>query len=109
MKPIARDQYRITSVKVLGRGKLRLKYINGYWVEVDLRDLADRGGQLAKLADDAFLARYKLREFGMYLDWPGEIGLDAETLWERGQRVVGEEELSIDGLGRPRIGMPKKK
>ncbi len=102
MKPIPREQYRITAVKVPGRGRIRLKYINDYWIEVDLAPLIARGGQLARFADDQFLVNYRTKEHGMYLDWPGDIALSAETLWEMGTRWVNKaDELSIEGLGRP--------
>jgi hypothetical protein len=95
MKPIDRDKYRITSVKALKRGKVQLKYINGYWIEVDLRDLADKGGLAAKPHEDAFLVRGRTQDHGSYLEWPNGLSLSAETLWEWGKRVVGEDELTI--------------
>lgn len=98
MKPIEREHYRITAVKSMGRAKLRLKYINGYWIEVDLLSLAKKGGQFDKLIDDPFLARGRTQDNGNYMEWPNGISLSAETLWEWGRRVVGEDELSIGAI-----------
>lgn len=98
MKPIDRDKYRITAVKALGRARLQLKYINGYWIEVDLRSLSDKGGLAERLAEDAFLLRGRTQDHGGYVEWPNGLSLSAETLWEWGRRVTGEDELSLGFL-----------
>src|SRR5690606_26875117 len=101
MKPIEREHYRITAVKSMGRAKIRLKYINGYWIEVDLLSLTKKGGVFDKLTEDSFLARGRTQDNGSYMEWPNGISLSAETLWEWGRRAPGEDELSI-GVMRER-------
>jgi hypothetical protein len=100
MKPVERENYRIIAVKSMGRARLRLKYVNGYWIEVNLESLYKRGGLFDKLADDSFLSRGRTQDNGNYLEWPNGLTLGAETLWEWGQRVAGDDELTL-GMDRP--------
>lgn len=98
MKPIEREHYRITAVKSLGRAKIRLKYVNGYWIEVDLESLSKKGGQFDRLAENDFLAKGRTQDNGNYMEWPNGLSLSAETLWEWGRRAPGEDELSIGSI-----------
>ncbi len=58
---------------------LRLRFESGEWRILDLRPYLSEG-RLAMLADPVFLAQVRVA-FGT-VEWPGEIDLDPEELYE---------------------------
>jgi len=84
MESIDRDNYRITDFRAMGHGRILLKFVNGVWVENDLSDLIAIGGIFVRLADDNYLAQAKIGDYGMWIEWPGELDIGADTLWEDG-------------------------
>lgn len=87
MERIDRDNYRIVDFRALGGARIQLKYINGVWVENDLSDLVALGGICAQLADDAYLAQARIGDYGFWIEWPGDVDVGADTLWEDGVPV----------------------
>jgi hypothetical protein len=87
MDAISRSQYRIVDLRPVGRGRIQLQYVNGPWVENDLSDLIAIGGIYNALADDSYLAKVRIGEYGRYIEWPDEIDIGADTLWEDGVLV----------------------
>ena len=73
---------RIASVKPAGEYKLRLRWVSGKTMEVDLSEPVHRLKGMRPLRDQAVFARAAKGEGGHSIVWPDEIGMGADRLWE---------------------------
>lgn len=73
---------RIAGVKYTGEYALRLRWVNGKTMAVDLREPVHRLKGLRPLRDQAVFARATKGEGGHSVVWPGEIDMGADRLWE---------------------------
>ena len=76
----------IKEARVEAGRRVRLRFADGRSGMVDLSELISRGGVFARLANDADFARMHIGEGGRWLEWPGEIDLCADALYESLQR-----------------------
>ena len=74
----------IVAFRSLGRGQILLQFRHGPWVEVSLESVIAIGNMCARLADDDYLAQASIGDYGHWLEWPGELDIGADQLWERG-------------------------
>jgi hypothetical protein len=70
-------------VEWLGGHRLRLEFNNGDAGEVDLSKCLQFQGELAPLADPAFVAKARVHFDAGTVCWPGDIDLDPEVLHHR--------------------------
>jgi hypothetical protein len=80
---------RMIGVKVSGDKKVSLRFESGKIFTVDLRDIVQGSKGLKKLRDEKVFARVALGEGGHSIEWPGELDIGADTLWERALRQNG--------------------
>jgi Protein of unknown function (DUF2442) len=73
---------RIASVKYVGQYALRLRWVNGRTMPVDLSEPVHRLKGMRPLRDQAVFARATKGEGGHSVVWPGEIDMGADRLWE---------------------------
>ena len=73
---------RIASVQHAGEYKLRLRWVSGKTIVVDLSEPVHRLKGLRPLRDESVFARAVNSEGGHSIVWPGEIDLGADRLWE---------------------------
>jgi hypothetical protein len=73
---------RIASVKHAGEYKLRLRWVSGKTMVVDLSEPVHRLKGLRPLRDQAVFARAAKGEGGHSIMWPDEIDMGADRLWE---------------------------
>lgn len=73
---------RIASVKYAHEYTLRLRWVNGKTMPVDLSEPVHRLKGLRPLQDRAVFARAAKGEGGHSVVWPGELDLGADRLWE---------------------------
>jgi hypothetical protein len=73
---------RIAGVKYTGEFKLRLRWVNGKTISVDLHEPVHRLKGMRSLRDKAMFARAARGEGGHSVVWPGEIDMGADRLWE---------------------------
>jgi hypothetical protein len=73
---------RIAGVKYTGEYTLRLRWVNGKTMSVDLREPVHRLKGLRPLRDQALFARATKGEGGHSIEWPGELDMGADRLWE---------------------------
>ena len=75
---------RIASVKHAGEYKLRLRWVSGKTMTVDLSEPVHRLKGMRPLRDEAAFARAAKGEGegGHSVVWPGEIDMGADRLWE---------------------------
>jgi len=73
---------RIAGVKYTGEFKLRLQWVNGKTISVDLHEPVHRLKGMRSLRDKAMFARAAKGEGGHSVVWPGEIDMGADRLWE---------------------------
>ena len=99
---------QIVDFRPLGCGRIRLQFLHGPWVEVDLSYLIEIGGIFAPLADDSFLAQARIGDYGHWIEWPGEVDQPADSLWLRGIPVDhphgtkrNPEELAVEATAGP--------
>ena len=62
--------------------RLRLRFADGRSGTVDLGELVARGGVFDRLRDDAAFAQVRVGKGGRWLEWPGDIDLCADSLYE---------------------------
>jgi hypothetical protein len=65
--------------------RLRLRFADGRVGRVDLSDLVARGGVFARLRDGGEFARVRVAGGGRWLEWPGDIDLCADALYQSTQ------------------------
>ncbi len=73
---------RIASVKHAGEYKLRLRWVSGKTMVVDLSEPVHRLKGLRPLRDQTVFARVAKGEGGHSIVWPDEIDMGADRLWE---------------------------
>jgi len=73
---------RITSVEAAGEQSVRLRFDSGKTFTVNLRELSQRSKGLKRLREAKFFARVSLGEGGHSIEWPGELDVGADTLWQ---------------------------
>jgi hypothetical protein len=73
---------RIAGVKYAGEYRLRLRWVSGKTMVVDLREPVHRLKGLRPLRDQSAFARAIKGEGGHSVVWPGEIDMGAARLWE---------------------------
>lgn len=70
----------IVSAKAKAPALLTLAWSDGTRATLDLTSTL-RGRGFASLRDGKTFARAKVGEWGHSVEWPGDVGLSAETLW----------------------------
>jgi hypothetical protein len=73
---------RVASVKYEGDYSLRIRWVNGKAMSVDLQDPVSRLKGMRALRDKAAFAQASKGEGGHSVVWPGEIDMGADRLWE---------------------------
>jgi len=73
---------RIAHVRYAGEYTLRLRWVNGKTMSVDLREPVHRLKGLRPLRDQGVFARAAKGEGGHSVIWPGEIDMGADRLWK---------------------------
>ena len=73
---------RIAGVKHAGEYKLRLRWVSGKTMVVDLSEPVHRLKGLRPLRDEGVFARAAKGEGGHSVVWPDEIDMGADRLWE---------------------------
>jgi hypothetical protein len=73
---------RIASVKYEGDYTLRLRWVNGKTMPLDLSEPIHRLKGMRSLRDTAVFARAAKGDGGHSVIWPGEIDMGADRLWE---------------------------
>lgn len=73
---------RIAGVKHVGEHKLRLRWVSGKTMTVDLSEPVQRLKGLRPLREGTGFARAAKGEGGHSIAWPGEIDMGADRLWE---------------------------
>ncbi|MEP7243203.1 MAG: helix-turn-helix transcriptional regulator [Gammaproteobacteria bacterium] len=73
---------RIASVKYADEYKLRLRWVSGKTMVVDLSEPVHRLKGLRPLRNQPAFTRAAKGEGGHSVVWPGEIGMGADRLWE---------------------------
>jgi hypothetical protein len=73
---------RIVQVKPAGEYALGVRWLNGKAFVVDLREPVFRLKSLRPLRDTALFARACVGEDGYSVEWPGDLDMSADRLWE---------------------------
>ncbi|MHB8741974.1 MAG: DUF2442 domain-containing protein [Sulfuricaulis sp.] len=77
-----RKEIRIADVKHAGEYRLRVRFVSGKELTVDLRALVHRLKGLRPLRDASAFARARVSEGGHSVVWPGELDVGADRLFE---------------------------
>jgi hypothetical protein len=85
----SRSQIRVASVKPAGEYVLRVRWVSGKQLLVDLRDMVHRLKALRALRDPAVFARAVVGEGGHSAAWPGDLDIGATRLLELGLEQSG--------------------
>jgi hypothetical protein len=72
----------LQSVRPLANWCVHLSWANGTNAKVDLSDPIHRLKGLRPLRNPEVFAQVQLEEGGRSLEWPGDIGIGADTLWD---------------------------
>jgi hypothetical protein len=89
MSEDSKSQVRVASVKPAGEYALRIQWVNGKELPVDLRDIVHRLKGLRALRDRAVFARACVGEGGHSVAWPGDLDIGATRLLELGLEQGG--------------------
>lgn len=73
---------RISSVKYADEYSLRLRWVNGKTMSVDLQEPVNRLKGMRPLRNKAVFAQANKGEGGHSIVWPGDIDMGADRLWE---------------------------
>lgn len=73
---------RIASVKSAGEYSLRIRWVNGKTLPVDLQEPIHKFKGMRALRDKAAFAQASKGEGGHSVVWPGGIDMGADRLWE---------------------------
>jgi hypothetical protein len=73
---------RISSVKYADEYSLRLRWVNGKTMSVDLQEPVNRLKGMRPLRNKAVFAQASKGEGGHSVVWPGDIDMGADRLWE---------------------------
>jgi hypothetical protein len=78
--------HRVVAVRALTPYEVWLRFEDRREGVVDLGDLVARGGVFSSISTPGEFAKVRVdREFGA-IEWPGEIDLDPDALYERLER-----------------------
>jgi hypothetical protein len=83
---------RIAGVKYVGDHKLRLRWVSGKSMVVDLSEPVQRLKGLRPLRDQAVFARAAKGEGGHSVVWPAEVDMGADRLWEMSLEQNGHQD-----------------
>ena len=81
---------RAVSVEPVAPLKLRIGFDNGETLLVDISETVERIPMLAQLSDPARFVRARVGEFGLTIEWGGDIELGADNLFARAKEQAGE-------------------
>jgi uncharacterized protein DUF2442 len=73
---------RISSVKSAGEYTLRIRWVNGKTLSVDLQEPIHKFKGMRALRDKALFSQASKGEGGHSVVWPGGIDMGADRLWE---------------------------
>jgi hypothetical protein len=85
----SKGRIRVTRVKPAGEYSLRIKWVSGKELPVDLRDIVHRLKGLRTLRNPAVFARAVVGEAGHSVAWPGDLDIGATRLLELGLEQSG--------------------
>ena len=85
---------RLTSVKAAGAQTVILRFESGKTFTIDLREFVHGSKGLKKLRDAEAFARVALGEGGHSIEWPGDLDIGADTLWELALRQNGHADAA---------------
>lgn len=84
---------RLTNVKAAGDHAVTLHFETGKTFTVDLREIVHGSKGLKKLQDAKVFARVALGEGGHNIEWPGDLDIGADTLWELALQQNGRADV----------------
>ncbi len=82
---------RIKKIVRVRHGELTLLLDSGEQFRVDLRPLIQRGGVFRRLRFSMYARMAKIREKGLYIEWPLGLDIGADSLWERREPQVTQD------------------
>jgi len=82
--------YRIASVRALPKRRLRIEYVGGTVVEVDMAPLIARSRAFKHLADPARFAAVQVGDYGWSVAWDDTAELDSDRLMEMALEQQGQ-------------------
>jgi hypothetical protein len=85
---------RIAEVKVAGDYALRMRWLSGKCLAVNLREPVFRLKGLRPLRDPAVFALAEVGEGGHSVVWPGDRDMGADRLWEMGLEQNGRADAA---------------
>jgi hypothetical protein len=74
---------RITEIITARAGQIELAFDGGQAYTIDLAPLVDKGGVYRRLGLAPSVRQAKIREDGLYLEWPWGLDIGADSLWQR--------------------------
>jgi uncharacterized protein YbdZ (MbtH family) len=81
--------HRVNSVKATGEHAVRVRFENSKTFSIDLKALVHHSKGLKSLRDPAAFARVTLGEGGHSIEWPGDLDIGADTVWELALEQAG--------------------
>lgn len=84
----------IQRVTLLGGYRVRLTFSNGAAGEIDISDLVEFRGVLARLADPAIFRQVRIDQRGA-LVWPGDIDMDSNLLYYATMKLANPLALEV--------------
>jgi Protein of unknown function (DUF2442) len=85
---------RLKSVKMAGGEAVTVRFDGGKTFTVDLGEIVRGSKGLKKLRDAEVFARVALGEGGHSVEWPGNLDIGADTLWELALRQNGRADAA---------------
>jgi hypothetical protein len=89
MSEDSKSLIRVASAKPTGDYTLRIRWVNGKDLPVDLREIVHRLKGLRALRDPLVFTRATVGEGGQSVTWPGDIDIGAARLLELGLEQSG--------------------
>ena len=80
----------VKQVKVVGDLELSIRFDNGVVVVRNFKSLVKKGGVFAKLSDPRFFAKVRVSKSKGTIQWPGELDLCPDVLYDGGEEVRKE-------------------
>ncbi len=72
-------EIRITAVEIVSHGILRITWNDAETYDVDISDSFEKG--MEAISKPRVFSKAHVGEFGLSIDWPGDIGIGADTLY----------------------------
>jgi len=85
---------RLTGVKFAANQAITVRFESGKTFTVDLGEIVRGSKGLKKLRDAEVFARVALGEGGHSIEWPGNLDIGADTLWELALRQNGRADAA---------------